>query len=153
MKLEFCAVCGTTNDLQQHHIEPVVLSGVERYKKKKYNERTQLKNATGHDCFSRLFDLGVISDDESLTVCSYHHNILHGMIKFQKMEHNKLIKEGMKRAQANGKVIGRPTNVNEKTLEDIKRLTDEGYSVTKIVKKLKIGVGSYYKLVENKNEI
>lgn len=152
MILDFCAVCGTTEDLQQHHIEPVVLSGIARHKRKKYNVKVHLGNATAFDCFARLFDLGVVSDDESLTVCSYHHNILHGIMKFQKIEHNKLIKAGMKNAKRNGtksgKPIGRPTKVNENTEDEIRQLVDSGMSKTKICKTLGIGVGTLYNIIE-----
>ena len=148
MILDFCAVCGTTNDLQQHHIEPVVLTGSKRYKKKKYNGSTQLKDATGHDCFSRLFDLGVISDDGYLTVCSFHHNILHGMIKFQKMEHSNLIKVGQARAKAAGKKLGRPTHFNEAMGQSVRLLREQGMPIKQIAKNLEIGVGTVYKALD-----
>ena len=34
MKHEHCVVCGTENDLQQHHIDPVVYGKSKRTKKK-----------------------------------------------------------------------------------------------------------------------
>ena len=66
MKLDFCAVCGATEDLHQHHLRPVIKTGVKRHKKR-YNGDIQLKNAKWQDCFLRLFDLGVISDDNELS--------------------------------------------------------------------------------------
>jgi hypothetical protein len=34
MILPFCAVCGTTEGLHQHHLEPVIQTGIERKRKK-----------------------------------------------------------------------------------------------------------------------
>ena len=151
MKYDECVVCGSQTDLQQHHIEPVVWSGRNRHKKKRYNGQRQLENATVYDCFARLFDLGVITDDGEITLCGFHHNIMHGIVKFQRAEQSKLIKEGVRKAQERGVKFGRPTNVNEGTVQEIITLTTSGLSVRKIAKKLEIGVGTYYKLMKEYN--
>ena len=83
MKLTFCVVCGTDKDLHQHHIEPVVWSRINRTAKKKYyNPNAPLKDCSFTEIFAYLFDIGIISDDETITVCSYHHHLLHGIIKY-----------------------------------------------------------------------
>ena len=59
MKLDFCAVCGTTNDLHQHHIEPVVYSRINRKaKNKNYDSNKKLKDCTSIEVFAWLFRLG-----------------------------------------------------------------------------------------------
>ena len=148
MKLDFCAVCGTTTDLQQHHLEPVVLTGLQRTRKKKYDVDKPLKECTSMEVFAFLFDQGIISDDGELTVCSYHHNLLHGIVKFQKAEHNKLVREGQQRAKANGVVLGRPSKVTPELCAKALKLREKGYGIKSIASKLNIGVGTVYNLLQ-----
>jgi len=152
MKLNFCAVCGTTTDLQQHHIEPVIVSGINRKRKKKYDENKSLKECTSLEVFAFLFDQGIISDDGELTVCSYHHNLLHGIVKFQKAEHTKLVKEGQERAKANGVVLGRPTKLTPGMYERIKKMKENGLGIKSIAKNLQIGIGTVYSALEKIEE-
>ena len=56
------------------------------------SENIKLKDAKWEDCFLRLFDLGVITDDGKLTLCSYHHNVMHSIEKFQTMSASNLVK-------------------------------------------------------------
>lgn len=148
MILKFCAVCGTDKDLQQHHIEPVVYSKAGRKNnKRKYNPDKKLKDCTSQEMFAFLFDQGVISDDETITVCSFHHHILHGIMKFQKYEHNKLIREGLRKAIEGGKKLGRPTNVSLDTEETVLTMRKNGKSIHGIAKELKIGVGTTQKIL------
>ena len=79
MKLNFCAVCGVETDLQQHHIEPVVFSKIGRKKAKGYDDNKPLKDCTSMEVFKWLFDKGIITDDGEITVCSYHHHLMHGI--------------------------------------------------------------------------
>ena len=90
-----------------------------------------------------------MSDDGEMTVCGYHHNILHGIVKFQKAEHGKMIKEGMNKAVANGKKIGRPTNINEEIITKVKFMREKGIGIKKIATDLSIGVGTVYKVLEH----
>jgi hypothetical protein len=148
MKLEFCAVCGISTDLQQHHLEPVIMSGISRKKTKKYDGNKPLKDCTSMEIFAYLFDLGIISDDGEITVCSFHHNILHGIVKFQKAEFRKLIIEGMERAKANGVTIGRPTKLTPDMYERIKDMRANNFGIKSIARKLKIGVGTVYSALD-----
>ena len=68
MKLGFCAVCGTTEGLHQHHIQPIILTGIKRTRKRGYNSNKPLKDCDSKEIFAFLFDQGVISDDETITV-------------------------------------------------------------------------------------
>lgn len=144
MKLDFCAVCGISTDLHQHHIEPVVLSNISRKSRKKYDSNKQLKDCTSMEVFAFLFDQGIITDDGEITVCSYHHNILHGIVKFQKAEHNKLIREGQEKAKARGVKIGRPSALNPEYFERIHNMREMGMGIKVIARKLGIGVGTVY---------
>ena len=150
MKHPHCVICGTTNDLQQHHIDPVVYGKSKRTKKKNknYDPTKSLKDCSVKDIFEYLHDLGHMSDDGEMTVCGYHHNILHGIVKFQKAEHGKMIKEGMNKAVANGKKIGRPTNINEEIITKVKFMREKGIGIKKIATDLKVGVGTVYKVME-----
>ena len=144
MKLEFCAVCGTTSDLHQHHIEPVVFTGIRRKKLKGYDNKKPLKDCTPFEVFAFLFDQGIISDDGELTVCGFHHNIIHGIVKFQMAEHGKLIQEGIKKAIAKGVQLGRPTILNDDIIKGVNQMREQGVSIKKIADYYSIGVGTVY---------
>jgi hypothetical protein len=142
MKLDFCAVCGATEDLHQHHLIPVIKTGVKRHKKR-YNGNIQLKDAKWEDCFLRLFDLGVITDDGELTLCSYHHNVMHGIVKFHAVEQGKLIKAGMAKAIANGGAgPGRKPVIDEAEGKLIIEERNKGYSIRRLVDKFGHSTGS-----------
>jgi hypothetical protein len=145
MKLDFCAVCGSKEDLHLHHIDPVVHNGGrENRKKVKYDDNKPIKDCTPHEIFNALFDRGFISEHATITLCSWHHKIMHGIISFQKTNHSNLIKEGINKRREQGKKIGRPSKFNfsvqKKILEDRKL----GLSIRKICRKYEIGVQTYY---------
>ena len=100
------------------------------------------------EIFSYLFDLGIISDDGEITVCSFHHNILHGIIKFQKAEHRKMVIEGQQRAKANGTVLGRPSKLTPDMYERIKEMRMNNLGIKNIARKLKLGVGTVYSALD-----
>ena len=151
MKLDFCAVCGATEDLHQHHLLPVIKTGVSRHKKR-YNGNIQLKDAKWEDCFLRLFDLGVITDDGELTLCAYHHNVMHGIVKFHAVEQGKLIKAGMAKAIANGGAgPGRKPVIDEAEGKLIIEERNKGYSIRRLVDKFGHSTGSIQKYLKTRN--
>ena len=150
MKLDFCAVCGATEDLHQHHLIPVIKTGVKRHKKR-YNGDIQLKDAGWQDCFLRLFDLGIITDDGELTLCSYHHNVMHGVVKFHAVEQGKLIKAGMEKARANGVEFGRKPVIDEAEGKLIIEARNKGYSIRRLVDKFGHSTGSIQKYLSANN--
>ena len=152
MKLDFCAVCGVTTDLHQHHIEPVIMTGVKRKKLKGYDPNKKLKECEPTEVFAWLFDQGIISDDGEITVCSYHHHLIHGIVKFQLAEHHKLIREGQQKARARGVKFGRPTKQDDQTIFKVKELRDSGVGIKKIAKDLNLGIGTIYSMMEKTNE-
>ena len=148
MKLDFCAVCGTTNDLHQHHIEPVVYSRINRRaKNKNYDSNKKLKDCTSIEVFAWLFDKGIITEDETITVCSYHHNLMHGLVRFQKYEHSNMIKEGQKTAKEKGIKIGRPTKLTEELKYKISIMRNSGIGIKKIAKDCCVGIGTVYEVL------
>jgi hypothetical protein len=152
MKLDFCAVCGIKTDLHQHHIEPVVRTGIRRNKIKGYNSNKPLKDCTFGEVFAWLFDQGIISDDGEITVCSYHHHLVHGIVKFQLAEHYKLIKDGQKKARERGVFIGRPSKIDDALFNKVISLRDSGKGIKVIAKELDIGIGTVYKIM-NENKV
>ena len=149
MELDFCAVCGTTKDLHQHHIEPVVFTGIRRTKKKKYNLKKSLGECTVYECFARIFDMGYISEDGELTLCVYHHNIMHGIVRFHKLEHSNLIKEGIKNAKKRGVVLGRPSNLTPKSAKRILEMHSKNMGINKISKACGVGAQTIYKVIND----
>ncbi len=147
MKLNFCAVCGTDKDLHQHHIEPVVLSNIDRKRSKRYDGEKKLKDCTSMEVFGWLFDQGIITDDGEITVCSYHHNILHGIVKFQAAEHSRLVREGIKKAQSQGKKMGRPASPIHEKKEEIIQKHLNGASIRSLSSEYNCGVGTVYKVL------
>jgi len=59
------------------------------------------------------------------------------------------INAGLARAKAEGKKLGRPSNVNDAVVSSVKLLRGQGMSICKIAKMLKIGVGTASKILEN----
>ena len=59
------------------------------------------------------------------------------------------INAGLARAKAEGKKLGRPSNVNDAVVSSVKLLRSQGMSICKIAKMLKIGVGTTSKILEN----
>lgn len=145
-----CAVDGCNmTDLHKHHIDPVVYDPHGNGRKRKnlkidpcFNIDKRLGDCTFNEIFSYMFSLGCVSEKETLTLCTYHHNIMHGILKFQKAQHTTLIKEGIKRAREKGIHIGRPFSVTKETRDNICELYKKGVSVKKIAKQLRCGVGT-----------
>jgi hypothetical protein len=151
MKLDFCAVCGVKTDLHQHHIEPVVFSKIGRKKVKGYDENKALKDCTSMEVFKWLFDQGIISDDGEITVCSYHHHLMHGIIKFQKNSHTNLIKEGQRKAKEKGILLGRPTKITDEMQKQVIALIDNKTGIKTISKTMNIGIGTIYSIMKQNN--
>lgn len=153
-----CAVNGCDmTDLHKHHIDPVVYDPNGSGRKKKnlkmnacFDSGKKLGECTFTEIFSYMFSLGCISEKETLTLCTYHHNIMHGILKFQKAQHTTLIKEGIKRAREKGVHIGRPVSVKQETRDKICELYRNGIGVKKIAKQLRCGIGTTIKTLMDK---
>lgn len=121
MILDFCAVCGANNkeDLHQHHILPVVTTGIKRINK---------------------------DPNETVTLCSKHHDMMHGVMKNRKSIHHKtLVRVGIDKAKARGTHCGRPTKLTPDVLSHIHKLREQGYSIRGIKNEVKLGVGTVMK--------
>jgi len=57
------------------------------------------------------------------------------------------INAGLARAKAEGKKLGRPSNVNDSVITSVKLLRQSGLSIHNIAKQLKIGVGTTHKIL------
>jgi DNA invertase Pin-like site-specific DNA recombinase len=55
---------------------------------------------------------------------------------------------GQNRAKAQGKHIGRPSNLNEGLIQSIKYMRSQGLGIRKIATDLKVGVGTIYRVIE-----
>ena len=55
---------------------------------------------------------------------------------------------GQTRAKAQGKHIGRPSNLNDGLIHSIKYMREQGVGIRRIVKDLKVGVSTVYKVLE-----
>ena len=58
------------------------------------------------------------------------------------------VKAGQARAKAEGKHIGRPSNLNKGLVHSIKYMREQGVGIRKIAKDLKVGVSTVYKVME-----
>lgn len=78
--------------------------------------------------------------------------MMFGMLSVFSEFERSMIKErviaGQQRARAQGKHIGRKTNVNERTVSVVKQLRENNVPIKRIAKDLHIGVGTVYKLLE-----
>jgi len=149
MKLNFCVVCGTKEDLHQHHIEPIVYSNKKRNKSRRVLDVNKpLKECSTFEIFAHLFDEGFISEDDTITVCSYHHNLIHGVMKYQKNQQGEMIKEGQKRARENGVKFGRPSKITPILIDQVKEMRRNGVGIKRIAKNTELGIGTVYKLLD-----
>ena len=58
------------------------------------------------------------------------------------------INAGLARARAEGKKLGRPSNVNDSVRTSVRVLREKGYSIHRIAKTLRIGVGTTSKILQ-----
>jgi DNA invertase Pin-like site-specific DNA recombinase len=58
------------------------------------------------------------------------------------------INAGLERARADGKKLGRPTNVNDNTRIAVRLMREKGASIHSIAKELRIGVGTTQKILK-----
>ena len=58
------------------------------------------------------------------------------------------IKSGLERAKANGKKLGRPSNMNDGLRSSIRLLREQGLGIKKIARELGVGVCTVYKALE-----
>ena len=59
------------------------------------------------------------------------------------------VKSGLERAKANGKKLGRPSNMNDGLRSSIRLLRERGLGIKKIVRELGIGLCTVYKALES----
>ena len=57
------------------------------------------------------------------------------------------INAGLARARAQGKKLGRPSNVNESVIISVRLLREKGHSIHSIARQLRIGVGTTQKIL------
>ena len=78
--------------------------------------------------------------------------MMFGMLSVFSEFERSMIKErviaGQQRAKAEGRHIGRKTNVNEGTFDAVKQLRENNIPIKRIAKDLKIGVGTVYKILD-----
>jgi len=143
MKLDFCAICGTKEGLHQHHIHPVVYSTAKR-NSKKYDSNKKLKECDIFEIWAYLLDQGYISDDATVTVCEFHHNMLHGIVKFTKAKQSDMIKAGIEKSRQKGIKLGRPSKLNDEMIYNVHQMRKNGFSIRDAARELKIGIGTIY---------
>ena len=74
--------------------------------------------------------------------------IFSAIAEFERGIIRERINAGLSRAKANGKKLGRPTNVNENTKVAVKLMREKGSPIHTIAKQLKIGVGTTQKILQ-----
>lgn len=74
--------------------------------------------------------------------------IFSAIAEFERNLIRERIAAGLARAKANGKKLGRPSNVNGNTKVAVSLLREKGHSVQSIAKQLKIGVGTTLRLLQ-----
>lgn len=75
-------------------------------------------------------------------------NLLGVLAQWELGQISERSKAGIERARAEGKVIGRPTTINESVEKSILMLRDKDYGIRKIATELKIGVGSVMRVIK-----
>lgn len=125
MILNFCVVCGKTEDLHQHHIVPRSVS----------------------------FLMGEHKDnDETITLCAYHHDIIHEVKRKRWDTHGNMVKHGLAQRKAKGLRLGRNPTLNREMVNNIKQMVADGAGVRETMRRLKIGTKTYYFVAKNDSE-
>jgi DNA invertase Pin-like site-specific DNA recombinase len=73
--------------------------------------------------------------------------IFSAVASFEREMIKERVSAGLARAKAQGKKLGRPTNVNANTSIAVKLLREKGHSIHSIAKQLRIGVGTTQRLL------
>jgi predicted transcriptional regulator YheO len=122
MITDFCVICGTKENLHNHHI---------------VCKKSKLKPISGDiDHYTNL-----------ITLCGEHHGWIHGMKPNRFNDNNRLRMAGIKKAQKEGRMGGRkPTIDVHKVIE----LHSQGKSAIYIAKELGIGRASVYRYLPPK---
>jgi len=96
------------------------------------------------DCNLYIHQSGIDSSTPSgkmmFQMCGVFAEFERGMI-------SERVRIGQKRAQSQGKHIGRPSNLNEGLTHSIKYMREQGLGIRKIAKELKVGVSTIYKVM------
>ncbi len=74
--------------------------------------------------------------------------IFSAIAEFERCIIRERVIAGLARASANGRKLGRPTNVNSNTKVAVSLLREKGHSIHNIAKQLKIGVGTTQRLLK-----
>lgn len=82
----------------------------------------------------------VAGGTKQIPLCEDHHNLVHGSQTIQ----SELIKKGIAKARASGKVFGARRKVDAEAARNILELRDKGYSYRMITEALKLSVGTVY---------
>jgi hypothetical protein len=149
MKLDFCAVCGSKDDLHLHHIDPIIHTGENR-KSVKYDNTKPIKDCTLKEIFNALFDRGFISEHATLTLCSWHHRIMHGVVTFQKNNSGELIRAGMYLAQKNGVKLGRKKVFTETQAQELSQKRKEGTPIKDLMNQYSMSRATIYRALASK---
>ncbi len=75
--------------------------------------------------------------------------IFSAIAEFEKTLIRERVMAGLARAKAQGKRLGRPTNVNGNTKVAVTLLREKGHSIHTIAKQLKIGVGTTQRILRD----
>ena len=86
--------------------------------------------------------------DTSTAAGKLMYNMTACFAEFERSLISERIKAGQQRAKAQGKRIGRKSNLNDGLKESIKYMRSQGVSIGRIAKDLRVGVGTIYKVLE-----
>ena len=132
MITDFCVICGTKDNLHDHHI--VCKKSILKPISGNYDDPTNL-----------------------ITLCVAHHGWIHGLKPnrfnnhfvlrsegYKRAKQEGKIKAGIERAKKEGKYKGREPTARRKQ-DQIKLLHEQGMKPSQIAKELNIGVASVYR--------
>ena len=94
---------------------------------------------------SLYFHTQNIDTSSAMGKCFFH---IFSSISFMEREMCvERVKSGLANARKNGVRLGRPSNLNQGVVEAVKALRSKDMGVREICRKLQIGCGSYYKII------
>ena len=122
MITDFCVICGTKDNLHDHHI--VCKKSILKPISGDYDDPTNL-----------------------ITLCGEHHGWIHGMKPNRFNDWSNLKKNGIKIAKRNGVKFGAPKKLNDEQVVEMRKKREDGVMIKDLMKEYGLSKASVYRLL------
>ena len=136
MKTNFCVICGSKENLEDHHIIP----------KSKENSKYHWKNENGS------FKLKNLDHPHNfITLCLAHHEWIHNIRPAKWNDYRKLTNEGRIAAMERGVKFGAKPKLTEDQIAEMIQKRSHGVLIKDLMTEYKLSKASVYRLMNEAN--